>query len=411
MYKNRRKRSKLPLLILLMMLIFAAWVFTREDRTRFTELMPEEETLPDFAIPPSETEAADTESIPFSEEEIPTDEVADGYYYQQLTEEEQKLYREIYQGIRDSEEKVYVHSADTDAMEKAVRFLFFDRAELFWGTGAMQMTSFLDYSEIRPVYTYSGEEKERRQAEIDAASQEALSGISAEASEYDKIKYVFEYLVNTVDYSLDSQDNQNIYSALVERSSACAGYSRAAQYLLRQLGIECIYVTGTITGQGPHAWNIVKCGGQYYQMDVTFGDPVFQETESGAEQPPANINYDYLCCSDDEILKNHIPDTFVTYPQCQSSELNYYKLNGMYYETYDPDQILEAMNQSVYAQEVSFTCKFADADLYAQACDDILNRLVPEAVQNLLMYYGLESARYTYSRDDVMNKMTVFWEY
>lgn len=411
MYRNRRKRSKFPLLCLLIILLFAAWFFTREDKSRFTELKPNQETPLDTPIPSAVESETITESIPFSEIEISDDEVSGGYYYQQLTKEEQDLYREIYQGIRNSDEKIYVHSADTDAMEKAVHFLFYDRAEIFWGSGAMQMTSLAGYSEIRPVYTYSHEERTRRQTEIDAAAQEALSGISPEASEYEKIKYVFEYLVNTVDYSMESQDNQNIYSALVEKSSACAGYSRAAQYLLQQLGIECIYVTGVIADQGPHAWNIVKCDGQYYQMDVTFGDPVFQETESGAEQPPTNINYDYLCCSDEEILRNHIPDTFVAYPQCPSSELNYYKLNGMYYETYDPDQILEAMNQSVYAQEISFTCKFASADLYTQACDDILTRLVPEAVQNLLMYYGLESARYTYSRDDVMNKLTIFWGY
>ena len=109
----------------------------------------------------------------------------------------------------------------------------------------------------------------------------ALKGLDGNASEYDKIKYIFEYLVNTVDYNMEAPDNQNIYSALAGKASVCAGHSRAAQYLLQQTGIECIYVTGTIPGQGAHAWNIVKCGGQYYQMDVTFGDPVFLETESG----------------------------------------------------------------------------------------------------------------------------------
>ena len=38
-----------------------------------------------------------------------------------------------------------------------------------------------------------------------------------------KIRYVYEYLVNTVDYDENAPDNQNIYSALVGKSSVCAG--------------------------------------------------------------------------------------------------------------------------------------------------------------------------------------------
>lgn len=351
------------------------------------------------------------ESIPFEEVKIPEDDVARGYYYQQLSEEEQNLYKEMYQGVLESSPAIYMHSPDIGVLKRVSQFIFCDRPELFWCNGEMQVTSYNDYSEVQPVYTYTGEEKDNRQLQIEEAAAECLSGINSEMTEYDKVKYIFEYLVNTVDYNLDALDNQNIYSALVGKSSVCAGYSRSAQYLLQKLGIECIYVTGVIPGQGAHAWNIVKCGEQYYQMDVTFGDPVFLETGNGENMPDKSINYDYLCCSDAEILKNHTMDTDVIYPVCSSMDLNYYKLNGMYYEEFRPEQLLQDMNQTIYNGDSSFTCKFSNNTLYQEAYDSILNDLVQRAAQNLLEHYGLQTVQYTYIEDEEMDKITIFWNY
>lgn len=351
------------------------------------------------------------DSPPFQEVKIPDDDVSSGYYYQQLGVEEQNLYKELYQGMMEFTETIYVHSPDMDIISNVCQFIFCDRPEVFWCTGEMQVTSYEEHSEVQLTYTCTEEEKAEKQAQIDTAVSECLAGVGSDLSEYDKIKYVFEYIVNTVTYNLDAPDNQNIYSALVGRSSVCAGYSRAAQYLLQKMGLECMYVTGTVPGQGAHAWNIVKCNNQYYQMDVTFGDPLFVKEESGENLPDQSINYDYLCCSDAEIMKNHTVDTLVNFPACNSMDLNYYKLNSMYYEEFQPDQILQDMNQSIYKGESSFTCKFATDTLYQQAHDTILNDLIQRAAQNLLEYYGLESVQYTYIEDAIMNKMVIFWNY
>ena len=82
-----------------------------------------------------------------------------------------------------------------------------------------------------------------------------------------------------MDYDESAPDNQNIYSIFVNRQSVCAGYSKATQYLLEQLGVFCTYVTGKTTEGGNHAWNLVKCNGDYYYVDTTWGDPVFQQEE------------------------------------------------------------------------------------------------------------------------------------
>ena len=86
---------------------------------------------------------------------------------------------------------------------------------------------------------------------------------------------------------------------------------------------------------GAHAWNIVNCGGNYYQMDVTFADPVFYSGESSGTIPGNVINYDYLCCTDEEIMTDHVADSEVAYPACSMDDLNYYRMNGMYYDSFD----------------------------------------------------------------------------
>lgn len=353
--------------------------------------------------------ASSGKNVPFEKVTISKGDVDGGWYYQQLSKQEKSLYEEIYQGLMDTSSSIYVHSTDAEELKKISQFIFNDRPELFWCTGEMQVTSTQGYSKIQPVYEYTKTDKSKKQAEINQAVEKCFSGITGEMGEYDKIKYIFEYLVNTVDYNLNAPDNQNIYSALVGRASICAGYSRSAQYLLQKLGIECIYVTGTIPGQGAHAWNIVKCSGKYYQMDVTFGDPVFIQTEGGGQPPEHSINYDYLCCSDAEIMKNHTADTDVRFPQCTSKDLNYYKLNKMYYEEFEPNKILHDMNETIYKKQSFYTCKFANDSLYQQAHDRVLNDLVKRAAQNLLDYYGLESVKYTYVEDPVMDKITIYW--
>lgn len=347
----------------------------------------------------------------FPELTVTVEEVEGDFYYQQLGEEEQTVYRELLQGVQGMEECVLLHAGRDDRPAKVYEYLLYDRPELFWCDGSSRMTVYDSYTEFYPGYTCTEEIREQRQTEIDSAAEACVGGADAGASEYDRIKYVFEYIVNTVDYDENAPDNQNIYSALVGKSSVCAGYSRAAQYLLGKLGIETIYVVGSVEDQGAHAWNIVSCDGKYYQMDVTFADPVFYSAESGEKLPENVINYDFLCCTDKEIAADHVQSTEVSYPVCDQDDLNYYRINGMYYDSFDPQILLSAMNSSIYAGEEMFVCKFSGADVYAQARDSMIDDLFPRAAQNLASAYGLSSVKYTYVEDETHYKITVFWNY
>lgn len=343
-----------------------------------------------------------------------TEELAQKYYYQKLSAEEQKYYKEILKGLEDMETVIHVSTADDTKLQKVFEYIMYDMPTLFWCDRSWSGSKYLseNRTEISPGYTCTKAERDVRQNQVDEAVGQCLSGIDKDADDYTKIKAVFEYLVNTVDYDKNAADNQNVYSALVGKRSVCAGYARSTQLLLEKLGIQCLYVEGTAgENNEAHAWNIVKCNGKYYQIDTTWGDPIYDQTENPETNAGNNINYDYLCTSDEKMYRNHTIKAVTDYPVCDSDDLNYFKLNNMYYESYDAATLMEKMKESYQKKEDSFTCEFSNPDVYAQAREDIINNLLPQASQGLAQYYGFSRVRYSYSEYTEHYRITVDWQY
>lgn len=86
---------------------------------------------------------------------------------------------------------------------------------------------------------------------------------------HDKIKYLHDYLVKNITYQ-SSNNDQNTYSAIVEGTTVCAGYTKSYQDLLTRLGIKCWYVTGF--ARESHAWNVLWLNGECVYTDVTWAD-------------------------------------------------------------------------------------------------------------------------------------------
>lgn len=355
------------------------------------------------------------EEIPYQQVEDTGEETARKYYFEQLDEEEQMVYLEILQGIRDNTGEIYVHCGDAKQTNALFQDVLKDYPEIFWCDGTTTATSYggdEEYTVLEPVYTYDMAERGRRQAEIDMAVSECLAGIDHAASDYEKILYIYDYIVDTVDYDLESEDNQNIYSVFVNHRSVCAGYSKAAQYLLERLDVFCTYVTGITESGQSHAWNLVICDGDYYYVDTTWGDPVFQEQEGEEAQKGVDyVSYDYMCCDDEELFRTHTPDADLVLPACTKMDRNYYVVNGMYYEQYSSEEALKVMNDTISGQGNPVVLKYANAEVYSQAHGDIFENVIHRAAQNLAQWYGLSQVKYSYIDDDRLNKIVIYWEY
>ena len=61
--------------------------------------------------------------------------------------------------------------------------------------------------------------------------------IAVQENMSEKEKFVHDALIDKISYNLGAEMNQSAYSTLVNGQTVCAGYARAFQYLLQQLGI------------------------------------------------------------------------------------------------------------------------------------------------------------------------------
>ena len=97
---------------------------------------------------------------------------------------------------------------------------------------------------------------------------------------YQKVKTIHDYLVNNIEYDSEykSKGRYSIYGALVKKNCVCEGYAKAFKYIANAAGINAEILQGESTnsyGQTEsHAWNCVQIGNVWYQIDVTWDDPV-----------------------------------------------------------------------------------------------------------------------------------------
>lgn len=336
------------------------------------------------------------------------------YYYEHLPEELHETYREIYVHLMKGEEQGALMSEITvENFWKAYYAVLADHPEIFWiGTSAQVEESGLTGRVVnyKLESTVPQESRPSMREALEAAADECIAQIPQDASDYEKIKAVYEYIINTTEYDAQGADTQNIQSVLLYRKSVCAGYSKAFQYILNRMGLFCTYITGTIQNGGDHGWNMVRIDGNYYYVDVTWGDPVFagQVEQSGVDEV---LNYNYLCCTEEELFKTHVPSGDVELPSCSSDDYNYYKRNGFYYESFDSDTLYQALMNSVWNGESSIVMKFGSQEAYEAAKYALFTGdMLKDPGEYLMMLNGVSTWNYRYHTDDAFYLITLYWK-
>ena len=338
---------------------------------------------------------------------------AEEYYYNNLPEGLHEIYREMYVHIMMNEDSGDIMSkVSADDFWKAYYAVLADHPEIFWvGSSAQIKESGLTKEVVSYSFetTVPTEARASMKENLEAAADGCIMQISADATDYQKIKYVYEYLIDTVEYSSGSADSQNIQSALLYRASVCAGYSKAFQYILNRMGLFCTYVTGTIKDGGDHGWNMVRIGGNYYYVDVTWGDPVFANRMDHIDSGQTK-NYNYLCCTEYDLFKTHVPSDAIPLPSGTSDDYNYYKLNGFYYEYFDYNTIYNALMQSVWNGNSSIVLKFGSQEAYDSAKYELFEgSLLDDPGAYLMQINGVTSWNYKYHTDDNFYLITIYW--
>ncbi len=302
------------------------------------------------------TEAITVESISY-----------DRYAYTQLNTETQTVYDQILDCILSFKEKITVSTKDSDILESAYEAVMADYGNLFWIKGYQYNTytsgDAVIELEFAPKYTMNQTQRDAYQELVDDKVQAWLADVSVSDSDFDKAKYVFETLIENVDYNLESEENQNILSVFLYQSTVCQGYADAAWYLLDQLGIQSTVITGTANGES-HAWNLVYLDNAYYFMDVTWGNSRYLTADQSTEK---RVNYAYMAMTTEEISQTHVITSTFTVPECLSTADNYYVHYGLYFSELDKDAIGNLMADSYNSGDEELSIKFSNSDIYNQA--------------------------------------------
>ena len=214
-------------------------------------------------------------------------------YYVFLDSTQRSVYAQICanaEALSDTFVPVVECSAD-DVMSAAFA-AFLDHPEYFWLETSLTYKYTEDGRCVQVILDFNDltEDFDRAKALFDESAGAIMDAAAALGSEYDREKYVHDAIIDLTSYDENADYNQSAYSALVTGATVCAGYARAFQYIMNELGIETYYCSGYSNGE--HAWNIVGLDGGYYNVDLTWDD----------SEP---ISYIFFNCTDAYFASTH----------------------------------------------------------------------------------------------------------
>lgn len=387
-----KKRNRFGIFTLVLILSLCRCTQDKIPISSSSDVQKEQDTLPEAEITPEEE--------PFL------------YGYQNLNEEEKTRYRQILAGIENYEDSVTVEACSEEEINKVSNLVFVDHPEIFWleqqnYSFNQKENSDVDLLELNLVYNMGKDEIEDTKQQIEAKAEEWSQELSNCENEYDKIKYVYEFLGKNVLYDSESENNQNIQSVFLNQSTVCMGFAKATQYLLVRNGIFCTLVTGKVMPENmEHAWNLVKIGENYYYVDTTWSSSGFVPEEDSIQ----DFSYTYLCCTAQTLERSHVPDDNLTLPECKDDSYNYYIQNQSWYESYDEAQIYQVLKASILEKREKEDFKFANEEAYQQAVSALAEgNLIEQAVQEFYSFDGENSYRWNVGCSDAELLITVYW--
>lgn len=120
-------------------------------------------------------------------------------------------------------------------------------------------------------------------------------------SDYERLRYIHDWLVDNTTYSdTGAEYESEADGPIVYGQALCEGYSKAFMYLAQSLGYPCICSVG-VANLKDHMWNMVKIGGRWYNVDVTWDDPDNPDDLNDS----TTLSHDYFLISDAEIRLDH----------------------------------------------------------------------------------------------------------
>ena len=248
----------------------------------------------------------------------------EAYYYSKMDKTKQAAYHAMLQGLLALEDAIPMPRLEAEDLYQVFFLLRLDHPEIFWATGY----KYRYYPEsanlvFLPEYLFEkGKIREHQKAM--KARVEKLARAAQNLSEWEKEKYVHDFICENVHYDkLKKPYSHEIIGPLGQGVGVCEGIAKSVKVLCDALGVWCVIaLCGNCPEKGikyRHTWNIVKIGGQYYHLDATFDNSLGKCSVTGEE-----IRYDYFNLDDKAIFRDHEP-LIAPAPACTDNGHFYYK--------------------------------------------------------------------------------------
>ena len=205
-----------------------------------------------------------------------------------VTEESAAVQVRNYLKSRTASFTVYVKSENHDYNEIAANLLTIafahtgkptegDYLQWQWETwgGGVSRTYVNGYYEHQLTFEFTYYTTAQQEKEMDTAVKNLLNTLNvSRKSDYQKVCAVYDYICDNVTYDYAHLEDTTYtrmftaYAALMDKTAVCQGYALLFYRLMLELGVDNRLIAGD--GGGPHAWNIVKLGDVYYNVDSTW---------------------------------------------------------------------------------------------------------------------------------------------
>lgn len=127
------------------------------------------------------------------------------------------------------------------------------------------------------VEVYSGPDEEQTVAQEVAST---LAALDLEGlNDYEKVAAIYGYICDHVSYNYTYYTDPlyypmySAYAAIHDGTAVCQGIAQLMYRMLLEEGIDCRLIAGMADGSDEtenHAWNIVKIGNEYFNLDATW---------------------------------------------------------------------------------------------------------------------------------------------
>lgn len=284
---------------------------------------------------------------------------------------EEELYELLLEGIRSHRETITGLGNDRELVPSVAFKIWYEHPELFWFQGK-GFTS-VEYNGdavadvvYKPQYTYTEAEMNDYQAKLENVCAPVVANLK-DKSDYEKVKGVFDYVVDAIDYGGNAGKDCNAAAGLVDHTGVCSAYAASVQYLCQQLGLESQNITGMDKADSfSHAWAAVKVEGEWYYVDATSGDMMMGDLDRTITM------YDYLLMTTEQMEREYVILDGQNVPECTATTYNYHVYNDLYLETYSYGEF-ETRFVRELANSDDFTIRFGSKAEYDRAMSDLID--------------------------------------